>query len=514
MAETLLQKAQRLGIKPTGASKMSTTNSLLLRAQQAGIKPASQTEGAEPTSFAEKLVQTKTNETGLKGFATGFTKGILGTITGLGQLTSKGLSYLPGKAGEFFKGGGEYGKELQEGLLKPSTTSEKVGKTTEQVAEFFIPASKAAKAEKSINLMIDGFTKFGTLGKSLAKIGTSATIGGLTTGAVTAAQTGDLKKGAEAAKYGAIVSGGLRAVGETIKALKIPQLAYNRIFKENYQNLKNEWRPEVIASIKKTNPVLYKEYIKNGVFKEINGKTILNDDMVQKALERGLKGSPKNMTKELISDNFSLENDILKAMKDKKVSFVFNPTGEHKNLFKVLTDISSDYADVGNGEIANEAKKYAAFVGKGKVPGGVMLEMRRFLDGMRIKSSYTPTAKLSMGQESLKYWTDSLRDKIAKFVPSVGGAMKDYSFNIKAIDSLAKFAARTGNKEVLGLIDSVFLGSAAMGEPTIATVGLLRKVLQSPRLGTALAQEVVRAPSATGMGIKTAISSGLSKLTQ
>ena len=143
--ETLLQKAQRLGIQPN--------------------KP-------------------QQDENALLGFAKGVGKGALSTATNLGVMTSKLASHLPGKVGEAFKGGAQYGEELlnsQESPLAATNTAQKLGKGVEQIGEWFIPAGAFAKAGKAAELAIQG-SKVPKALKGATQLATRAGLSGVEIG--------------------------------------------------------------------------------------------------------------------------------------------------------------------------------------------------------------------------------------------------------------------------------------------------------------------------------------------
>ena len=128
--------------------------------------------------------------TGLKGFASGISQGAAGTVSGV-------MSMLPGKAGRT-------GRELHESpVLQPRSTSEKLGKATEQTAEYFVPAV----GEEEI------------AAKGLAGIAKSALQSGLKAGAVGTAQTGSLKEGAVTGMTAGATAGVMHALSPVIGAL-------------------------------------------------------------------------------------------------------------------------------------------------------------------------------------------------------------------------------------------------------------------------------------------------------
>lgn len=208
-------------------------------------------------------------ETGLKGFATGVGKGILSTVKGAGQLGTKvGNIFLP-KSLEIpdiysepalqqnAQQGGFLGKLLNKENLEPKSTSEKIGKFGEQVAEFAIPGTKVVNATKGAGL----FTKM--LGR------------GLTSGTIGAVQSG--KVGQEA-----IVAGGIDAA-LPLASKVIVQPAKNllgRLFKGlggGLSGTPTNLIDDLIANPQSAKASI-KELEKQGVGKilEQNSKTILN----------------------------------------------------------------------------------------------------------------------------------------------------------------------------------------------------------------------------------------------
>src|SRR3990167_3145563 len=92
--------------------------------------------------------QTNQGETGLKGFATGVGKGILGTTKFLGQVGTKignvaGLGFPKeyGSESEFTK------KLFSEENLKAKSGAETLGKIAEFAGEVFIPVLAASKVK-------------------------------------------------------------------------------------------------------------------------------------------------------------------------------------------------------------------------------------------------------------------------------------------------------------------------------------------------------------------------------
>jgi hypothetical protein len=154
------------------------------------VSRADQIRALAKTATTE--TQTK-GETGLKGFATGVGKGILSTVKGAGQLGESigqgvlgGVEKLTGLpvtspsvySEEALQKGKEKGEImgtlLNKENIEPKTTSEKLGKFTEQVAEFAIPASKVSKLTKGASMV----------GKIVPRALTSGTVASIQSGKV------------------------------------------------------------------------------------------------------------------------------------------------------------------------------------------------------------------------------------------------------------------------------------------------------------------------------------------
>src|SRR4051812_28580531 len=101
-----------------------------------GQQPAPQAPEPQSKGFLGNAVDTA------KNLSTGVAKGELSTVQGLGQLVLKGtdaLGITQNKSKSTFMS--------DPTALQPKNTAETVGKTGEQIGEFFLPASKVSKAE-------------------------------------------------------------------------------------------------------------------------------------------------------------------------------------------------------------------------------------------------------------------------------------------------------------------------------------------------------------------------------
>lgn len=471
------------------------------------------------TSVIQRATASKkpVGEKGLKGFAVGVGKGVLSTAQGLGMIGSKIASGLTGGklqgADVYIKGTQSFEKAKE--ILKPQTTAEKIGKTVEQVGEFFLPAGKATKAEKYVDILASGLKS--PMAKSVTKIIGKSAVQGLSAGGVSAIQTGgNLKQAGKTALGAGIIRGGFATIGEGARALRIPERLYSTLFKNTSDDMLQELRTEAFAGLQKTNPEKFNSFVKRGLIQVgEDGKIAINPTIAKQALDTGLRGSIRNMTKRVIEGTLESEAKVQDAVKGYKGTVNL----KEPQFERVLREISKEYENVGFNEISDEAKLLADTIknSKGSVNAEIALAVRRLLDRARVASSFDkPVSKLSLSQANLKTLADSVRSRV-NALPRVGEIMKNYSFYIDALETLSKEAARRGNTQAVGLIDSLFLSGAFGSTSPIpgATAGILRKVLLSGKGTTGLGQ-AINNPNlgAIGSGTLGNVSSGLANLSQ
>ncbi|MCK9370981.1 hypothetical protein M0R04_13810 [Candidatus Dojkabacteria bacterium] len=197
----------------------------LINKRPMGVEPQEILDGLTSRGYTIQGLnenQPSTEKTGgLQGVGTGIAKGALSTVKGLGQIGTKiGNVLLPKSleipdvySEEALKAGAEkgqfLGKLLNEENLKAKGVAENIGKTGEQIAEFFIPAGVATKAKKAVDAV-------STIGK-VTKVAAKSAIGATELGGVSAIQSGgDLSETGISAGIGAISP----ILGAGIKALK------------------------------------------------------------------------------------------------------------------------------------------------------------------------------------------------------------------------------------------------------------------------------------------------------
>jgi hypothetical protein len=467
------------------ASKVSTTTPIV-------------TEPQPEPGLIDKAVEIN------RGLATGFAKEGTKRVLDIGGTIQKGTSkalnaLIPGTENDIFvEGQGVFNPESEKGgearqFLEPTSTSEKVGGMIERGVEMVGAGALASKAEAGVNVL-SGMIKSPFLEatlKSGARILGKAGVQGLTTAGLTYAQTGDAEKAKEAGTIAGVFRGALATIGEGAKAMHLPERLYSTIFKNSKNDMLSELKANGVANLQKTDPELYKNLVANGIVKaDATGKPILNQTLAEEALERGLKGSVDGMANEVVQGQLKSELTARTIAKNYKGT-VDVTEAQYKN---VLSELANEYDDVGFGEISKQARDLVSKIDNtgGQVTAEDALNIRRFLDRVRVARSFdAPATKLSLAQANLKTLADTLRTRVNK-IPGMDKVMKDYSFYIDSLEALAKEAARTGNNQVISMIDSLFLaGTAASGSPIPVGVGLLRKMLlTSPSGVTGMAQGI------------------------
>lgn len=457
--------------------------------------------GFDPRSTVQKVEDFASDTVG--AVSRGIAKGEVATVKGLADVGLKIADQTVGRVGNAIAGNGFTptntanekgftqavgGEENVEKLTEPEGVGENIGYGAEKIAEFFIPAGKAARAEEAINFITQGIKN--PLFAASTRIAGKSTVQGVSAGGVEAVQTGgDVKKTLATTALGGGARAGFAVIGEGARALHLPERLYSTIFKNSSKDMLTELKSNGVAAFQKSNPQKFKELVDAGIIKVgEGGKPLINETLAEQALDRGLRGSIRGMANEVVGKTFETEDKVQKIARAYKGT-VSMPEEQFPN---VLRKIAAEYEDVGFGEISSEAKGLVDVLlkSKGEVSAEDALKVRRFLDRVRIASSFDkPVVNLSTSQGNLKTLADAVRQRVNS-IPEMGPAMKDYAFYIDALDDLAKEAARRGNNQVLSLIDSLFLSGAYAGNNPIPgiTMGTVRKILQSATGATRLGQ--------------------------
>ena len=419
--------------------------------------------------------------------ATGVGKGVISTVGGLANLGKKITTGLGGLVGIKEAVSTEPLMQKLEQVSTPTTGLEKVGFGAEKLGEFFLPASKAAQAEKAISILSKGIKN--PLWSFIARIGGKSVAQGVSGGTVSLAQTGDFKEAGQTALTAGIARGSLATIGEGVRAFRIPERMYSTIFKNSAKDMIAELKAGGIANLKQTNPTKYQEFVKQGIIKvDDTGNPIVNETLAEQALDKGLRGSIRNMADEVVDGTLTSESQAQNIARNYKGTVDLT----EPQIKNVLNKIGTDYEDVGFGEISNQAKALVSQIeaSGGNVSAETALNVRRLLDKVRISTSFDkPATALSQTQSNLKTLADTIRNRL-NAIPGMGETMKNYSFYIDALEALAKEAARRGNNSVIGMIDSVFLSGVPANPEVAGTIGVLQKLLRSVYGNTKLAQTI------------------------
>ncbi len=407
----------------------------------------------------------------------GAAKGLGSSVAGLGELFLKGASKLPMPASwkSAIQGGIQTAEELKQTTLKPQTTAEKIGKTIEQIGEFFIPVGGEERALQAL------LTKVPEAGK-LAQLG-AKTLGSATefAGKMAIQTGGDKGQVMASGALGAtapIIGAGASAI-KNFATEKIPERLYSIIFKDAESDLRASYKS--IANGEELNPTLAKE-----------------------ALDRGIKGSSQNMAVYSFQKLDQLENRVQEVVKSGEVKptiTIENKKG-YQNVLNTIKDTFSGDFQSTRAKTAQQLSKELRVSKGNEITTDLGLRLRRFIDKMRNTSSFRANINLAPKQEGFKEATGLLRKKLAS--AGLGDLMNEERVYIQALDDIVSDAAKRANKNVLGLFDLIAGGGGmAAGSPLGGvSAALAVRGFQQPFTLTNLAQALYKmknAPSPEGL---------------
>lgn len=407
--------------------------------------------GGVPLSVAQKEKAISARLSPFQNFGVGLAKGAASTVKGLGTVGEKiGTSLgLPVLGGQETLVTGTPEEIALREQLTPSGGMQTAGLVTEKIAESVLPGKVLSGADKALAAAIPS-----TAGRITARTaldaGAQGALGYIQSG-------GDV----EAAKQQAVFSGTLKGVtstlGEVVKKTNLPTHLYQTILKD---------------------PVLAKE-----------------------AKNRGLQGSLSGMADEVKDAIPRMEQRVIAVADATDTRVPINP-----KLSDVFDAMSKDLSGLADDALSVKAKALADAAKAGDVDMKTALEMRRFLDS---EIAYTKSGLAPKGDRVLKSFADDLRGKIN--ATDLGKVMKDYSFYLKTGEALRNEAKRAGNREVVGLFDTILFGSGiASGDPVGGlVVAGTQKAARSPYGRTALAQFLEKLPDTSSRG--SALKSGISQ---
>jgi hypothetical protein len=444
-------------------------------------------------------------------FSEGVAKGEASTVKSLGSIGQKFLDQTAGRVvnavqgkgftptnsglGDIYRKGSEASNQA-DAALAPQGAAQNIGFYGEKAAEFAAPASIVNKGHAAINTLIDGSGFLSAAGRVASK----AALEGGSAGAVNYGQTADTKQAATTAATAGAFKAGTGSLGEAVKAINLPERLYSTIFKNSFQDMQQELKTVGTRAFEKADPARYNELVSKGIIKVgKDGKAVLDETLAKEALDQGLKGSLSNMANAVVRNKYELE-DKVQTLAAHSRDTIAVPETQFESVFN---KIASDYQDVGFGEFSSQAKRLADTLATQKeFTVSDALDARRLLDSLRIRSSFgTAPTHLSLGQDNLKFLANQLRARLNN-VDGMGEIMKDYSFNIDALEALAKEAARRGNNQVISLIDSILLGGGVQAANPVPSSLLFtaKKILQNPRAITNAAQAIQNSGSLSKTG--------------
>jgi len=516
--EQITAMRTKYGIPEQGYGTSTTTSSSATAIPSADARIAKLRAAADAQRQVEEAKKPKLGQGAAGDFSGNVVRAIVSPLVRTGGMIESGLDQTLGRGINILKGNGNVptttGQQAQQTAQSiddnaNDTTAGKVGTFVGETIPYLLPMGEAAAAEKAVTKASQVLP--GVLGAGARILGKAGVQGALA-GATKLAQTGDVNAAGETALTAGILRGGFATIGEGLNAIHLPEKLYTTIFKNSKADMMSELNADGIASMQKDNPQVFADLVKQGIIKTTaDGSPVVNKTLAEKALEHGLTGDIRGMANTVVKGKYESESAARAlASNYTKPIDLSAPQYEH-----VLRDVADEYKNVGFGEIETEAKQLADVLKEknGMVDADTALAVRRFLDRMRFASSYDkPVSKLSLTQANFKTLADAARGKINS-IPGMSEVMGKYSFYIDALDALAQEAKRTGNNQVLSLIDSILLsgGGPAAGGVMAAT----RRILGMPGLKTNAAQAIENgvAPIVPAL-TNAAVSGGQSALSQ
>lgn len=379
-------------------------------------------------------------ENSVLGFFKGAGKGIASTVKNAASLGEKGLTaglkaLLPKSLEDNFgvdkpleQTSAE--KLIPQSITTPTTTAQKVGFGTEQVAEFLVPGSKIAKAGKVLEGVkaLEGAGKVATVARGVARLAPEALVGA----GQTALQEGDTKGFIK----NAILFGSLSKLGSTL----------SKGVASATKNLPNKL---VDSAVKPTLEESRKAITYGG--------NTLGQDM----LERGLTGTDRQILKKSIGGLNNSEDKLQTILKDSK------ETIKRSELTKYVENLAQTKRDTPG--VVEEAKKVMSVLKQ--FPEELSLikanQVKRNIYNTLRDLAYKLDPALSTNKEAMKALASGIKQEIEKKTEAqVGKGVvekinRDLSVYGKAHDRVIDKLARSERNNILGLGDMVSIGAGA-----------------------------------------------------
>lgn len=326
-------------------------------------------------------------EGALGNLAVGATKGALSTVTGLGQLALKGYNAIPGLPGKnLTKEAIQTGEDFKNTGLKPLNNAQSIGKTAEQIGEFFIPTGEAGAVGKLIP-KLPQIAKEGTLLDKVIKgsvnLAGKSAVSATDFAARTAAQTGgDSEEIKKAGIIGAAtppvlkgISASLSPIGKTaaaimgqmigkepehiIRAFKNPEIVAKKI---SEKVIPLDVREQAVSALNKFRESYQNDFAtgleKLKTFDKTYGSLIVNPEFVKgwsEDLTNTLQRAFRNFRISVLNNGKTLDFDKLN-------SSIVRP-GERKNIQMVYDTIKNqkDFSPQGVQDVAARINALSKF---------------------------------------------------------------------------------------------------------------------------------------------------------
>lgn len=398
-------------------------------------------------------------------------RGVLGMATDVAQGFGAGAAKTVFHGGDLIRRGLGMDRiidqpDVQAAMTPPDTTSGRVGFGAEQLGEFLIPLGVGPN-------LVKRFAEGSRLaGFGLKSVGEAAEFG-----AKTAVQTGgDWEQVITAALLGSttpVLSEAFRAAGGALFK-SLPSKLYNQVFKLAEKEIAASWKG---AS---------------------RGQTI-KPTLAEEVIERGLRGSPRNMGIYVNRKIDSYEAELQSHLKGKLIRL------PGKDFFVGLLD---DVATTFGGRFARKGREAARLAHRLKatpardVKATDALRLKRLLDDVRTMSSFRADARLGPRQDEFKGAADFVRKVLKRRDTSVTNLLNEERVFINARSDLVSDYARRRNAKLLTWSDILIGGGSTMtGVPGIGigVMGLVRG-MQQPFFLTGIGQSLFRLGRAVPAG--------------
>ena len=113
------------------------------------------------------------------------------------------------------------------------------------------------------------------------------------------------------------IGAGVKNLGKFLSPDSMPEKMYNVIFKNTADDVFSKLRTEGIDQIQKTNPELFGQAVKAGIVRlGKDGVYKIDETIAKQALDRGLKGSLKQMADSVVETNVKSEVGLREIVKN------------------------------------------------------------------------------------------------------------------------------------------------------------------------------------------------------